>query len=203
MVATPEGYDWAKSLVFPIVIWVAQQIATAAVTAFRWLKQQDFLYNNILEEIRRTRLSNQEFATALEAARANGLLEARMDADPAYFVFVVRGTTAPSVFRSDSSEFSALGRTTSRDIIAFFETQSMIASTLDGLRSEDFRLLDKARKLQTIDQLRGLFVKSEEFGGRCEPNLARAARRTAYRRYRRLWARTRAGFRSSYHWVMG
>ena len=195
MATTPEGYDWSASLVFPIVVWVTQQVATAGVTAFRWLKRQDFLYNNILEEIRRTRASNEEFAAVLRQARTTGILEARMAADPAYFVFVILGNPSPSVFRSDSSEFSALGRNTSRDVIAFFETQSMISATLDSLRSEDFRLLDNARKMQAVDQLIGLFTKSQELGLNCEPKLAEAVRTTPYRRYRRLLARVRAKLR--------
>ncbi|BDA84916.1 hypothetical protein Sa4125_24580 [Aureimonas sp. SA4125] len=184
-----EGYDWTKSLVFPIAIWVVQQLVTGAVSAYRWLKRQDFLYTNILEEIRRTRASNKAFHQSLEHALDTGIIAQRLTSDPNYFLFVVMGDSAPSVFRSDSDEFSALGRYTSRDVIAFFETQKSIQATLEALRSEDFRLLQPERKLEAIQKLMLLFKESDRIGDECEPRLARAVRQTIYRRLRRFAAR--------------
>ena len=119
-------------------MWVAQELVTGAISAYRWLKRQDFLYTNILEEIRRTRTSNAVFRQSLNQALAEGIIADRLAEDPRYFVFVVMGDSTPSVFRSDSDEFSALGRYTSRDIIAFFETQKSIQATLEACDQRTF-----------------------------------------------------------------
>ncbi len=189
--ADAQGLDWAKSLIFPISVWVAQQLATGAVASYRWLKRQYFLYTNILEEIRCTRGPTEELAAAFRQALYDGVFRQRLVDDPNYFVFVVSADPSPSIFRSDSSEFAALSPNTSRDIIAYFETQSLISETLSALRSEDFRILHPDRKMQAIQDLMRLFDESEVLGRSSEQRLLRAARRTPYRRVRRAFAAAR------------
>jgi len=130
-------------------------------------RREDFrrrrtLLGTLAGEIYRIQSVNDGLFTQFHQALRSGTFAIRIAKDARYYIYVASGQDSQIVFNNERLDFWFLRRASMNAIIAYYEMQSLIYESLEGLKSDEFRDLPPRRKLDQIQRVEQMLAGQPE-----------------------------------------